>query len=151
MKLNQLPSTLNRLSKCKRLGRGRASGHGETSTRGNKGGNARSGYSTPHNFSGIPWYRKFPKRGFNHIVFKKCYNVINLDRINALLPTDFSDSIDRAALSKLGLIKYLDAPVKFLGNGEWARKVTFQLTSSDKMSAGAKSKIEAAGGKVVVA
>ena len=146
MRLNQLPSMPNRLKKSKRLGCGRACGHGETSTRGNKGGNARSVYSTPHNFSGIPWYRKFPKRGFNNSNFKKLYHVVNLGLLDSVLPSDFSAVIDRKALAGLKLIAEDALPIKLLGNGEWRRPLSFKV---DKVSEGAKAKIEAVGGKVL--
>ncbi len=146
MKLNKIPSTRNRLKRRKRLGCGRACGHGETSTRGNKGGNARSGYSTPHNFSGIPWYRKFPKRGFNRANFKKIYYVLNLGRLQTVLPADFSAVVDRKALLQFGLIKEKLLPIKILGEGEWKHSLSIQV---DEVSKGAKAKIEAAGGKVV--
>lgn len=148
MKLDKLPFTPNRSKKTKRLGCGRACGHGETSTRGNKGGNARSGYSTPHNFSGIPWYRKFPKRGFNNSNFRKVYHVINLKLLDSVLPADFSAIIDRKALSDLKLVKNDKLPVKLLGNGEWKRSLSFRV---DKVSEGAKAKIEAVGGKILEA
>ena len=148
MKLDSLPSTKNRLLKSKRLGCGKGSGHGKTSSRGNKGGNARSGYSTPRNFSGIPWYRKFPKRGFNNSKFKLFYNIINLETLNKVLPSDFSGMIDGNVLLDLGLIKNTSLPVKLLGNGEWNRPLSFSL---QKVTTGAKAKIEAAGGKILEA
>ena len=148
MKLDNLPSTKNRLSKSKRLGCGKGSGHGKTSSRGNKGGNARSGYSTPKNFSGIPWYRKFPKRGFNNSNFKVYYNTINLDTLDTVLPADFAEVVDENVLLEFGLIKDVTLPVKLLGNGEWKRPLSFKI---EKITAGAKAKIEAAGGKIVEA
>ena len=148
MKLDNLPSTKNRLLKSKRLGCGKGSGHGKTSSRGNKGGNARSGYSTPKNFSGIPWYRKFPKRGFNNSNFKLYYNTINLGLLDTLLPVDFAEVVDENVLMEYGLIKDVTLPVKLLGNGEWKRSLSFKI---GKITAGAKAKIEAAGGKIIEA
>lgn len=146
MKLDSLPFTGNRLHKGKRLGCGKGSGHGKTSSRGNKGGNARSGYSTPNNFSGIPWYRKLPKRGFNNINFKLFYNTINLGRLDMVLPADFSEVIDKKVLNQFGLLKDENKPVKLLGQGKWNRPLSFDL---DKVTVGAKQKVEAAGGKIV--
>jgi large subunit ribosomal protein L15 len=145
MKLDNLPLTKNRLQKSKRLGCGKGSGHGKTSSRGNKGGNARSGYSTPKNFSGIPWYRKFPKRGFNNN-FKQYFNIVNLGVLETLLPADFSAVIDENVLLELGLIKNIALPVKVLGNGEWKRSLSFAVKN---ITSGAKAKIEAAGGKII--
>lgn len=146
MKLNELPTTRNRLKRVKRLGCGRGSGHGDTASRGNKGGNARSGYSTPTSFSGIPWYRKFPKRGFNNRRFRQCFNVVPLELLAAKLPEDFSEVVTKEALLSLHLVQDASLPVKLLGNGEWNRSLSFQL---DKITAGARAKIEAAGGKIV--
>ncbi len=146
MKLDSLPATLNRLQKSKRLGCGKGSGHGKTSSRGNKGGNARSGYSTPKSFSGIPWYRKFPKRGFNNSKFKQYFNTISLGLLDSVLPADFSEVVDCNALLQFGLVRDVTLPVKILGNGEWKRSLSFDV---EKVTAGAKAKIEAAGGKIV--
>ncbi len=145
MKLENLPSTKNRLRKTKRLGCGKGSGHGKTSSRGNKGGNARSGYSTPKSFSGIPWYRKFPKRGFNNSKFKVCYNVITLEALDKALPSDFSGIVDKNVLLELGLIENVALSTKLLGNGKWNRSLSFSI---EKITSGAKAKIEAAGGKI---
>ena len=146
MKLDNLPSTKNRLQKSKRLGCGKGSGHGKTSSRGNKGGNARSGYSTPKNFSGIPWYRKFPKRGFNNSNFKQYFNTVNLGVLEMALPADFSAVVDENVLLELGFVKDVTLPTKILGNGEWKRNLTFSIKH---ITSGAKAKIEAAGGKII--
>jgi len=146
MKLDNLPSTKNRLLKSKRLGCGKGSGHGKTSSRGNKGGNARSGYSTPRNFSGIPWYRKFPKRGFNNSNFKICYNIVSLETLDKVLPSNFSAIIDGKVLLDFGLIKDTKLPIKLLGNGKWNRPLSFSI---QKITTGAKAKIEAVGGKIL--
>lgn len=44
MKLHELRPAKGAVHKEKRLGRGEASGHGGTSTKGNKGGQSRTGY-----------------------------------------------------------------------------------------------------------
>ena len=146
MKLHELPKTANRAKKVKRLGCGNGSGHGKTASRGNKGGNARSGYSTPRNFSGIPLYRRFPKRGFNNANFRAHYNLVFLTDLEKKLPADFSAIVNREVLLNLNVLDDPFLPIKLLGNGEWTRSVSFQL---DKVTAGAKAKIEAAGGKVI--
>ena len=52
----------------KRVGRGRGSGHGKRSTRGQKGQKQRKGYSMRAVFEGgqTPMYKRFPKRGFSN-------------------------------------------------------------------------------------
>lgn len=64
----------------KRVGRGPGSGHGKTSTRGEKGQKSRSGYSRMRGFEGgqMPLHRRLPKRGFTNI-FKKEWNEVNLE------------------------------------------------------------------------
>ena len=49
------------------------------------------------------------------------------------------------SLKAKGIIKHADALVKVLGDGEITKALTVQV---DKVSASAKAKIEAAGGKV---
>lgn len=146
MKLSELPKTADRLKKVKRLGCGCGSGHGKTSSRGHKGGNARSGYSTPTNFSGIPIYRRFPKRGFNNAKFKTHYQLISLADLEKKLAQDFSGIVDHGALLHAGLISPQAMPVKLLGDGEVTRAFSVKV---DKITAGAKSKLEAAGGQFV--
>ena len=145
MELNKLPKTLGRLKKTKRLGCGRGSGHGKTSSRGNKGGNARSGYSTPTNFSGIPFYRRLPKRGFNNAEFRNQYSIVSLSEIDNKLAPDFSGLVDKPLLLTLGLIKDKQLPVKVLGG---PIKRGFQI-NVDKITANAKIQLEAVGGKLV--
>ena len=145
MELNRLPKTLSRLKKTKRLGCGRGSGHGKTSSRGNKGGNARSGYSTPTNFSGIPLYRRLPKRGFNNANFKNRYNIISLTHLEEKLAPDFADVVDKPLLLKLGLIDDASLPVKLLG-GEIKRGFRVSL---DKITANAKAQLESLGGTFI--
>jgi large subunit ribosomal protein L15 len=146
MKLSELPKTAGRSKKVKRLGCGRGSGHGKTSSRGNKGGNARSGYTTPTNFSGIPIYRRFPKRGFNNAKFKMRYQLVSLADLEEKLAQDFSGIVDRNVLFHAGLVNTQAMPIKLLGNGEVARAFSVKV---DKITAGAKSKLEAVGGQFI--
>ena len=70
------------VKKRKRIGRGPGSGYGKTAGRGMNGQKSRSGYSRKRGFEGgqMPLSRRVPKRGFTNI-FKKQYNIINLDTI----------------------------------------------------------------------
>ena len=70
--------------KTKRVGRGRSSGHGKTSTRGHNGEGQRSGRSKKRGFEGgqMPGYRKFPKlKGFEP-VRPILYAEINVSQLN---------------------------------------------------------------------
>ena len=67
--------------RTKRVGRGRASGHGKTSTRGGKGYTARTGSSVGTTYEGgqSPYFQRVAKRGFNNGPFRKVLVPINLD------------------------------------------------------------------------
>lgn len=118
-----------------RVGRGTSSGHGKTCGRGHKGQTSRAGGTKGARFEGgqTPLYRRLPKkRGFNNILFRKEYQVVNLTDLNK-----YEGEVD--------LIKP-DLLVKVLGEGELkkALKVT-----ANKFSRSAKAKIEKAGGSAI--
>jgi len=129
----------------KRLGRGRATGHGKTSGRGHKGFKARSGSGVRPGFEGgqMPLQRRLPKRGFNNI-FRKEYAVVNVKDLEKL---DAGSTVDRKVLLETGLIKKKFSMVKVLGDGEISKSLTLAV---DKVSKTARQKIEAAGGKIEV-
>src|SRR5881396_4413460 len=80
MKLSDLRPAPGATKSRKRVGRGPGSGHGKTSTKGNKGHNARSGGGKGGGFEGgqMPLYRRLPKRGFLPYGGKTEYAVVNL-------------------------------------------------------------------------
>ena len=127
----------------KRLGRGPGSGHGKTAGRGHKGFKSRSGSGIKPGFEGgqMPLQRRLPKRGFTNI-FRKEYAIVSLSQLNSF---DGSKEIDKAALVEAGIVK-VGSLVKVLANGEITKALNISV---DKISGSAKSKIEAAGGKVV--
>nr|WP_320010063.1 50S ribosomal protein L15 [uncultured Desulfobulbus sp.] len=142
LKLNTLAPSEGARKDRKRVGRGPGSGHGKTSARGHKGARSRSGYSLRSGFEGgqMPLHRRLPKRGFNNI-FKKAYAIVTLDHLNTF---ESGAVVDKNALVEAGIVKQ-DALVKVLANGELDKSVTVKV---DKVSQGAKEKIEAAGGTV---
>lgn len=125
----------------KRLGRGPGSGHGKTAGRGHKGFKSRSGSGVKPGFEGgqMPLQRRLPKRGFNNI-FKKQYTLVSLSQLDAI----GKDEIAIVDLVEAGIVRE-GSLVKVLANGEINRAVK---VSVDKVSGGAKAKIEAAGGSV---
>lgn len=142
--------TLNNLSPAagsrrnkKRVGRGPGSGRGKTATRGHKGALSRSGYTQKLGFEGgqMPLQRRLPKRGFTNI-FKKEYVLVALNDLNRF---ESGSTVNRAALIEAGVIKKSDPMVKVLANGDISNSITLEV---DKVSAGARAKIEAAGGSV---
>ena len=126
----------------KRVGRGPGSGLGKTSGKGNKGHKARTGGGTNPGFEGgqMPLYRRLPKRGFTN-PFRIENQVVNLSDLKKVSATDVSPE----TLYSAGLIGKPDAPVKLLGTGDADRAYTVRGVS---LSASARAKIEAAGGKI---
>jgi large subunit ribosomal protein L15 len=116
---------------------------GKTSTRGHKGQRSRSGSRMMRGFEGgqMPLHRRLPKRGFTNI-FKKEFNIINLDSLAALGET----TITLEVLKKAGLARR-KVPVKVLGTGELKSALTVY---AHKFSKSAQEKIEKAGGKIEV-
>jgi large subunit ribosomal protein L15 len=126
----------------KRIGRGPGSGHGKTSTKGHKGHKARTGGSTNPGFEGgqMPMFRRLPKRGFTN-PFKQTAQTVNLRDLSKLAGTELTTQTLHAA----GLVSQPNQNVKLLGTGEADRAYTVRGIA---ISASAKAKIEAAGGKV---
>ncbi|MBA1336387.1 MAG: LSU ribosomal protein L15p (L27Ae) [Firmicutes bacterium] len=145
MKLHELKPAEGAKKSAKRVGRGTASGHGKTSTRGHKGQKARSGGGVRPGFEGgqMPLQRRLPKRGFTNI-FRKEFAIVNLDRLNIF---ENGTEVTPELLIEAGLIKKADGQVKILGSGDIEKNLTVK---AHKFSKSAVEKIEAAGGKVEV-
>ena len=145
MKLSELSPAAGSTRENYRKGRGAGSGNGKTAGKGHKGQNARSGGGVRVGFEGgqIPLYRRLPKRGFNNI-FAKNYAIVNVSDLNKF---DDGDVITVEALLEKRIIRKALDGVKILGRGELTKKVTVQAAI---FSAGAKEKIESAGGKCEV-
>ena len=126
----------------KRIGRGPGSGHGKTSTKGNKGHKARTGGSTNPGFEGgqMPMFRRLPKRGFTN-PFKETAQTVNLRDLAKLGVTELNPETLHAA----GLVTKLHHPIKLLATGEADRAYSVRGVA---ISVTARAKIEAAGGKV---
>jgi large subunit ribosomal protein L15 len=145
MNLHNLRPAKGAVHKEKRIGRGEASGHGGTSTKGNKGGQSRAGYKRKmaHEGGQMPIQRRVPKRGFknpNRIEYK----VFNLGQIEQLVEKYGIQEFSLENLYTNGLINQTDR-VKILGNGELKTKLSFKVNA---MSEKAKQAIETAGGSV---
>lgn len=147
MKLHNLRPAKGAVKKEKRLGRGEASGHGGTSTKGNKGGQSRSGYKSKigHEGGQMPIQRRIPKIGFKN-PSRKEYKVFNLGQIDALSEKYALTEINPETLYVNGLISRTDR-VKLLANGELKAKVAFRVHGA---SAKAKAAVEAAGGTLEI-
>jgi large subunit ribosomal protein L15 len=147
MKLHTLRPAKGATKKEKRIGRGEASGHGGTSTKGNKGGQSRAGYKSKRGHEGgqMPIQRRLPKVGFKNISRVE-FKVFNLGQVESLVEkyglTDFS--MENLYIN--GLVSRTDK-VKILGNGAITAKVNFKVNA---ISEKAKSIVEAAGGSVEI-
>ncbi len=145
MKLNNLSPAKNSVKKNKRVGRGCGSGHGKTSCRGENGQNSRSGGGVKPHFEGgqMPLYRRIPKRGFTNI-FKKDFNVVNLERLNIFKDGDI---VSPKELMDSGIVRKARDGVKILARGKLSKKITVK---AHKFSQKAAKEIELIGGKIEV-
>jgi len=145
MELNNLKPAAGATTKKVRIGRGIGSGIGKTSGKGHKGQNARSGGGVRPGFEGgnIPLIRKMAIRGFNNKNFKKVYACINVGDLEVLEP---NTEVTAELLYELRLIGKLEPyGLKILGDGELTKPL---IIKANKVTASAKAKIEAAGGRI---
>src|SRR5919106_248855 len=119
---NLKPSERSKFSK-KRVGRGHGTGQGTQAGRGHKGAQSRSGYKRKRGFEGgqMPLHRRIPKRGF-HNEFRVDYAVVNLDTLGQRF--DEGTVVTPDVLRESGLIHSSRQPIKVLGRGDLAKKLT---------------------------
>ncbi|MCK5081557.1 MAG: 50S ribosomal protein L15, partial [Candidatus Omnitrophica bacterium] len=126
------------------VGRGRGSGLGKTSGRGENGQKSRStGRATVGSSEGgqMPLIRRLPKVGFRS--HRPILNqVVPLVRLNQF---ENGTVINAEFLKQKGLIKSLNKPFKILGDGEITKSLVIQAKSISKT---AQDKIIKAGGKI---
>jgi len=142
MKLNTLSPAAGSKKPRKRVGRGIASGLGKTAGRGHKGQSSRAGGFHKVGFEGgqMPLQRRLPKRGFASLTSR--YNgEVRLYEIQVMK----ADVIDLAVLKAEGVVGHEIRRVKIINTGALERAVTIRGLGVTK---GARSVIEAAGGKV---
>jgi large subunit ribosomal protein L15 len=147
MRLHDLVPNVGSKKNRKRVGRGISAGQGKTAGRGTKGQGSRSGEGGRQYRQGgnLPFYRRLPfmrGEGFtppNQVTF----NIVNLDQLAEAFQANAS--VDPESLQKAHLLRDSRNPVKVLGRGD----LTIALkVKAHRVSASAKSKIEAAGGSV---
>jgi len=146
MELNTMIPATGARKKRKRVGRGPGSGNGKTSGRGHKGQKSRSGYSRRAGFEGgqMPLNRRLPKRGFNH-ADRFPHALVNLDNLERAF--EAGADVTPQTLLDAGLIEPAKGGVKILGRGELTKQLTVRAHA---VSAGARAKIEAAGGTIEI-
>lgn len=143
--LEDLKPNEGAVKKVVRVGRGRSSGCGKTSSRGNNGEGQRSGRSSKRGFEGgqMPAFRRLPKlKGFNNIfaLNTSAVNVSALEKLDA-------DVVTLEVLVENKLVHPSTEVLRILGNGELTKKVTVK---ANYVTESAKEKIEKAGGKVEI-
>src|SRR5512141_1679799 len=147
MKLNDLVPNPGSKKNRKRVGRGISAGQGKTAGRGTKGEGSRSGQGGHMYRQGgnLPFYRRLPfmrGQGFtprNQVAF----NEVNLDQLTEAFKADAE--VNPETLQGAHLLRDVRNPVVVLGRGEI--NVALKVRAH-RVSAGAKAKIEAAGGSV---
>lgn len=142
MQLNTLSSAPGHKQSKKRVGRGIGSGLGKTAGRGHKGLKSRSGGKVKYGFEGgqMPLQKRLPKYGFtSRIGFVTAE--IRLGELNGVE----ADIIDLDVLRKADLISAKIKRAKIFLSGELKKAVVLKGLAVTK---GARSAIEAAGGKV---
>jgi large subunit ribosomal protein L15 len=142
MRLNDIKPPEGSKRATKRVGRGIGSGLGKTCGRGDKGQKSRAGGYHKVGFEGgqMPLQRRLPKVGFRSGK-ARVNDEIRLHELGRIE----GDLVDRPALQKAGLISKKIKRVKIIASGELDRALTVRGLAVTK---GARTAIEAAGGKV---
>lgn len=149
MNLSELHATPGSRPSRRRLGRGHGSGRGKTAGKGTKGQKARAGARVPAFFEGgqnslvhrMPTTRGQHFRRNPRLERPATVNLRQLARFAA------GQNVDQEALVAAGLIDERAHKVKVLGDGEIPHAL---VVVAHQFSAGARAKIEAAGGQVIV-
>src|SRR5215207_1426419 len=144
MRMHELQSAEGATRPRTRIGRGHGSGKVKTGGKGTKGQNARAGGGVPPYFEGgqLPLIRKLPyRRGFRN-PFRVEFREVNVRDLGGF---PVGSTVGPDEFETAGVLRGKSGPVKVLGQGELSIKLTVR---AHKFSAGARGKIEAAGGSV---
>ena len=140
--LNKLKRPRGITKRKKRVGRGRGSGHGKTSGKGEKGQNARASGGVRPGFEGgqMPLIRRIPKRGFTFTPKPK-YEIVSLESLNRFSAgTEVTPELLKAAR----LVGKNKLHVKVLGDGDLKHPLSIKAHAFSKS---ALEKIKKAGGQ----
>jgi large subunit ribosomal protein L15 len=149
MKLHELTPNSGSKKNRKRVGRGISAGQGKTAGRGTKGQGSRAGSGGKLYRQGgnLPFFRRLPfmrGQGFtprNRVEF----NEVNLDQLSGAFKAQAE--VNPETLEKARLLRDSRNPVVVLGRGDLKVALTVKV---HRISAGAKQKIEKAGGSVEI-
>jgi large subunit ribosomal protein L15 len=148
MQLHDLKPSEGAKKERKRVGRGTAAGQGKTAGRGVKGQGARTGGGTRlyHQGGNLPFFRRLPfmrGKGFTPINRVE-YHEVNVGQLKSF---EAKGEVNPESLIAAKLVKDESRPVVLLGEGD----VDVALNVSvHRITKGARSKIEAAGGSVEI-
>ena len=142
MRLNSLKPAAGSKTDRKRVGRGIGSGLGKTCGRGHKGQKSRSGGFQKVGFEGgqMPLQRRLPKVGFR----SKMARTTGELRLNEIAKVE-GDVVDMDALYRADILPINITRAKVILSGSIDRAVTVR---GIRVTKGARTAIEAAGGKV---
>ncbi len=145
MQLHQIRSPFGSHKRKKIVGRGRGSGHGKRSGKGQKGQTSRAGRAVMTAYEGgqMRLLRRLPKVGFNS-KWPMEYQIVNIASLNCF---DDGITVNPELLKNQKLIKTIRRPVKILSDGMITKKLTVVAHHFSKTASEAITK---AGGKVQV-
>ena len=151
MMIHDITAIAGKYKARKRIGRGRGSGVGKTSGRGQDGAASRAGYSRKPSFEGgqMPYFRRIPKRGFTNANFMTSFRIVNLRAI--VDHPDFAKGgdINATTLEASGLLPHGDEPIKVLGDLGKAESLKIKLNIDvARVTSSARKHVEDAGGSV---
>ena len=146
MNVASIPAVPGARHRRKRVGRGIGSGHGKTSTRGQKGQRSRTGSRKRPGFEGgrNPLIRRLPKRGFRQKQKQRELPVLIVN-VRQLNDCQDGERLTLERMRQLGLIQQRAGIVKLLGQGPLTKRVT---VSVHRVSESAKAQVVKAGGLV---
>ncbi|MBD2179559.1 50S ribosomal protein L15 [Aerosakkonema funiforme] len=146
MRLNDATPKKGSKHRPRRVGRGISAGQGASAGLGMRGQKSRSGGSTRPGFEGgqQPLYKRIPKLKHFTVINRRQYTTINVSKL-ASLPANTEVTLE--SLLGAGIVTSNKGPLKILGDGNL--NVSLQVKAA-AFTAGARSKIEAAGGSCEV-
>ena len=146
MRLNDLTPKPGSKKRRRRVGRGISAGQGASCGLGMRGQKSRSGAGTRPGFEGgqMPLYRRIPKLKHFPVINPSRYTIVNVGKLTSL---PANTEVTLASLMESGIVTSNDGPLKILGDGQL--NVALQVKAA-AFTAGARQKIEAAGGSCEV-
>jgi large subunit ribosomal protein L15 len=143
-RLQHLRPASGAVRKPKRRGCGDGTGIGGTAGKGHKGQRARAKISPGFEGGQLPLQRRLSHRGFSNARFATVYQVVNIGMLGR-----FADDtvVTPEELKEAGLISSKQRPVKVLGKGTLASRIT---VCAHAFSRSAIDAITAAGGAIEV-